>query len=70
LVKEPGPVEPVGQSCGGSGAADATAGAALADGAGAEGGGAALAEADVAGVLSSLEQAASSSSIAAAERRA
>jgi hypothetical protein len=70
LAKEPGPVDPGGQSCGGSGAADATAGGALADGAGAEAdaGAAALAEADVAGALSSLEQAASRST-AAAERR-
>jgi hypothetical protein len=69
LLKEPGPVDPVGQSCGGSGAADAAAGAALADGGDeTEGGGAALAEADVAGALSSLEQAASRS-IAATKRR-
>src|ERR1019366_7344626 len=69
LEKEPGPVDPVGQSCGGSGAADEAADAALAEGAAAEaeGGGAALAEADAAGVLSSLEQAASRS-IAAAGR--
>jgi hypothetical protein len=69
LAKEPGPVDPVGQSCGGSGAADAV-GAALADGAGAEAdaGGAALAGAVVPGALSSLEQAASNSIIAAAGR--
>src|SRR6202030_2311543 len=57
LAKEPGPVEPVGHSCGGSGALDATGGA-LADGAGVEvaGAAAALAEAVGAGALSSLEQ--------------
>src|SRR5277367_3497916 len=57
LVKEPGPVEPAGQSCGGSGALDATGGGTLADGAGAEAdaGGGALAEGNGAGLLSSLE---------------
>jgi hypothetical protein len=58
-VKEPGPVDPGGQSCGGSAAADA-AGGALADGTGAETDGAVLATAeadpDVEDV-SSLEQA-------------
>jgi hypothetical protein len=44
-VKEPGPVEPGGQSCGGSAAVDA-AGGALADGAGAEADGVVLATAE------------------------
>jgi len=58
LVKEPGPVEPVGQSWGGSGALDA-AGGALEEGAGAEasrGGGATLADGAGAGAVSSFEQ--------------
>jgi hypothetical protein len=63
FVKEPGPVEPAGQSCCGSGALDAAAGA-LVDGAvdadadadETGGGGAALAEAEGAGELSSFEQ--------------
>src|ERR1700686_2792782 len=55
VVKEPVPVEPGGQSCGGSGAAEAE-GAALAEGAGAETDGAALAEAAAPAELSSLEQ--------------
>jgi hypothetical protein len=66
LAKEPGPVDPPGQSCCGSGALDATAGGALAEGAGAEtdGGAAALAEADAPDMLASLEQPTKASSIA------
>src|SRR6202020_2261282 len=66
LAKEPGPVAPGGQSWGGSGAADARGAAPAAGaGAGADASGAALADAVVAGALSSLKQAASSSIAAA-----
>jgi len=68
LVKEPGPVEPAGQSCGGSGAADGAGGGALAEGTGAEADGAALADGAGAGALSSLEQA-TTAKIAAVARR-
>jgi hypothetical protein len=58
LAKEPDPVDPLGQSCCVSGALDAVAGGAIADGAGAEidAAAAALAEAGGAGALPSLEQ--------------
>jgi hypothetical protein len=65
LVNEPGPVEPAGQSCGGSGATEGAGG-----GGGADTDGAALADADAdaAGAegASSLEQATSMRSEAAA----
>ncbi len=57
-VKEPGPVDPGGQSCGGSAAADAD-GATLADGAGAETDGAATALADAEGEPAPPEDASS-----------
>jgi hypothetical protein len=58
LAKEPVPADSPGQSCCGSGALDAAASGALADGAGAEtdGKAAALAEADAPGAVASLEQ--------------
>jgi hypothetical protein len=71
LPKEPGPVDPVGQSCCGSAVLDAAAGGALADGAGAETDAvaAALAEADASGALFCLEQP-TNASIAAVVRNA
>ena len=60
LVKDPGPVDPAGQSCWGSAALDAAAAGALAEDAGADADGVAaalaLAEGTDAGELSSLEQ--------------
>src|SRR3954463_6167604 len=60
FVNEPTPVEPAGQSWGGSGAAEGAAGGALADGAGADADAGALAAAVAdgagAGALSSFEQ--------------
>jgi hypothetical protein len=73
LAKEPDPVEPLGQSCCGSGGLEAT-GDALADAAGAGSGGAvaALAEADAdaagAGAACSLEQLTTTSIAAVVER--
>jgi hypothetical protein len=68
FVKEPGPEEPVGQSCCGSGALDATGGA-LVGGAGADADATgALAEGDGAGAASSFEQATRARSVAVVRR--